>query len=693
MPDAGNAALQLLKDGKRLLLIADDVNRTNSPANLLQKLVNWSKPFPSQDSNTKTTPSNQLLICPVWSDIVRKINLDVDKTTWISSVFVGSMSYEEGLEAVKDALLGNRIELTNAEVNTLAAKLGNDPILMGLFDDLLPKIEYGKLSQVAENAIDSFISEVFENVVGDLLPIEYRSALLCLTTQMLLQRRFNPKWSDIKNWLNNSSEELQALRTLVNNEKLCRLEGEKLVFRHDRIQDFLLVESMGQLLNGNASEPLDIFWEPYYAKIIGQAIIQYPQSEEFLQELCEQIPLALVEALNYSNTSENYLKIVDKVRNWLCRNIENNTIPESLFDAVYSSLMKVGSPSILEVTKTLPPNRAILLARLRNGCTKSGIRYLAHSNMNFFVPLVQDSLYEEILNHASFYHKATLLTDLQQVLKSSSIKDIKRDGALTLAEFLKFFELEKDIITCWQLSEDKSFTLRSASWAATQCFRDEYLYLLEPLFIYWSELPDEPNEKHKYARNWFANDEVSQLILSHQLRSSVIKYFLSQSKKYKSLSSIITKILSRVDDADVLEYIVRENSNPQKNNLQINDLINTPSAFSTVWASIRFWHFNLSKSSIDRLKELWQNDINNETIREKAASLWFESVSHEQIDDLRAIKADSPYFHSTLLKRIKLGDRSVIEDAYSLLLDDVNLLEFRLKKEKRQSKRDTNCLK
>jgi hypothetical protein len=77
---------------------------------------------------------------------------------------------------------------------------------------------------------------------------------------------------------------------------------------------------------------------------------------------------------------------------------------------------------------------------------------------------------------------------------------------------------------------------------------------------------------------------------------------------------------------------------------------------------------------MNRLKDLWQNEINNEVAKEKAALLWFESVNHEQIDDLKAIKADSPYFHSTLRKRIKLGDRSVIEDAYSLLLNDVNWL-------------------
>lgn len=358
MSDAGNAALKLLKDGKRLLLIADDVNRTNSPANLLQQLINWSKPFPSQDSNTKTIPSKQLLICPVWSDIVRKITPKIDEITWISSVFVGTMSAEEGLEAVKDALLRNRIELTNAEITTLAENLGSDPILIGLFDDLLPKIEYGKLSQVAENAIDSFISEVIENVVGDLFPIEYRSALLCLTTKMLLQRRFNPKWSDIKNWLSNSSDELQALRTLVNNEKLCRLEGEKLVFRHDRIREFLFVESMGQLLKGNVSKPLDIFWEPYYAAIIGQAIIQYPQSGEFLQELCDQLALALVESIPYFSTPPNdyHHKIINILKNWIEREVINDSIPKSVVNTIYWRLKTIDSPFVLQITENVSPS-------------------------------------------------------------------------------------------------------------------------------------------------------------------------------------------------------------------------------------------------------------------------------------------------------------------------------------------------
>ncbi|MEA5487629.1 MULTISPECIES: hypothetical protein [Pseudanabaena] len=682
MSDAGNAALKLLKDGKRLLLIADDVNRTNSPANLLQKLINWSKPSPSQDSNTKTIPSKQLLICPVWSDIVGKINLNVDKTTWISSVFVGTMSAEEGLEAVKDALLRNRIELTNAEITILAENLGNDPILIGLFDDLLPKIEHSKLSQVAENAIDSFISNVVENVVGNLFPNEYRSALLGLTTQMLIQRRFNPTWSDIKNWLANSSEELQALRRLAENKKLCKLEGEKLVFRHDRIREFLLVGSMGQLLNENASEPLNIFWEPYYAEIIGQAIIQYPQSEEFLQELCDQLPLALVEALKYPNTTENYLKIVEKVKNWLCKNTENSDIPELLLDAVYSSLMKVNSPLILEITENLAPNAPILLARLRNGCTRSGIRYLAHCNrFIIFAPMDNDSRYNEVLSHVSFYYKIKLLSDLKQALNSYNVIDSYRDGALTLAGFLEYSELENDLIACWQLSKDKSFTLGSAIWAASRCCKDESLDKLESLLVYWSNLNNSPENNNQHSHNWFSSDHNYRTRLSHQFGSHFIQHFISQAKKHESLGLIFANTLNcvdntNIDNADIIEHIIREISNFKQNDEKSKNLKSLVTLLSRVFMAVRLKKHKLSKSSMDRLKCLWQNTDNNDEVREKSSQLWVEGANYEQIDDLKKITDDFPFFYEALQKRIQLGDYSVIKDAYSLFSTNARWLHL-----------------
>ena len=674
MSDAGNAALKLLKDGKRLLLIADDVNRTNSPANLLQKLINWSKLFPSQDPNTKTTLSNQLLICPVWSDIVRKINLDVDKTTWISSVFVGTMSAEEGLEAVKDALLRNRIELTNSEVNSLAEKLGNDPILIGLFDDLLPKIEYGKLSQVAENAIDSFISEVIENMVGDLLPIEYRSALLCLTTQMLLQRMFNPTWSNIKNWLDNSSEELQALRTLVNNEKLCRLEGEKLVFRHDRIREFLLVESMGQLLNGNASEPLDIFWEPYYAEIIGQAIIQYPQSEELLQELCNRLSLALVESIRYFSTpTDDYQqKIITILKNWVEREVITDLVPKSVIDTIEWKLTTIDSPFVLQITENISPSWNILIARFRNGSTTSGVRFLIsfmQDEKDIYSVSQTHSLWVQAIDQAKHYHKSKILQELKLLLVDRSKNDVERRSALALAGFLCFPNLNVEIQTCWESSQDKSETLPEVIWAIIQCNIDHPYEFLDQLFKYWNSLQsisDDSGDPQRFKRNSIINS-CFKLALKNSQHRNIISYLINQANKYKSLCLEILFIFLSFElfntlEIEALEFSFRylaSHPHIQNSNRYI---------FSTI-------QLKPSPASRQILKTIWTNTNNDVSLREITFYYWGICINQNDLDSLRIIKSDFPSYESVLWKRALLSDFSIVPDILPLLSKNINWLK------------------
>jgi len=670
MPDAGNAALQLLKDGKRLLLIADDVNRTNSPANLLQKLINWSKPFPIKDSNAKHTPSKQMLICPVWSDIVRKITPNVDKTAWISSVFVGTMSAKEGLESVKDALLRNHIELPSVEVTTLAENLGNDPILIGLFDNLLPNIEHGKLSQVAENAIDSFISDVIEKVVGDLLPIEYRSALLGLTTQMLLQRRFNPKWSDIQNWISNSSEELQALRVLAKNEKLCRLDGEKLVFRHDRIREFLLVQSMGRLLNKNASEPLNIFWEPYYAEIIGQAIIQYPQSEEFLQELCDRLALALVESIHYFSTSpDDYQQeIITILKNWIEREVINDLVPKSVIDAICWSLVRIDSPIVLEITERFPRNNQILLARLRNGCAVSGINYCIKTNHSWgFLPSCNYSLLDKILEQANHYHKNILLKVLKELLISKIITDQEREGVFTLIGLFCFSELENEISICWNYAFDKEYLLLYAVWAAIRCCTAQSNSFEGSISQYWAMYLSEKSTDELNDLN-----EQLGLALSKGISDATIKYLISLSDTHRSLHSYLEFIFVYIDHPDTIEFIVR----------QINgqETIDETKSFN-YWIGIefigQFEHYafrknsKLSKASRIRLYDLWKDSSNSSLLRYKAFKFWIIGIEMNELHLLKEVLPDSFLYVGALLYRIKLADYSIAPDLVKLLSENL----------------------
>lgn len=676
MPDMGREALRLLKAGERILLIADDINRTNSPANLLQKLVNWSKPVSLGAPDAKPSFLPHLLVCPVWSDVVRSITPEVDKTTWIGSVVIGTMTPEEGVKAMQDAVSSSRLELSNLEATRLAEKLANDPILIGFFALLAEDVQPHELSRIAENVIDRFISKAIEEVsqTGVLLADEYHSALSNLTAKMLQHRRLNPLLTDMKEWLGDSSEDINALRALLKHGKLCRLEEGKLVFRHDRLREALLVESMGQLLN-NATEALDIFWEPYYAEIIGQGIVRYPQSQEFLKELCTRLPLALVEAIKHigSTITEDHLTIIEKIKDWICKHAESNSTPESVINEIYSSLVRVSSPVVFEIIENLAPNRAILLARLRNGCAGSGIRYFAYANKFVFEPFCNDSLRDEVLDSAKYYHKAKLLLDLKQVLHSRDVTDSYRDGALTLAGLLKCFELEDDIIACWKLSEDKTFILRSAIWAATQCCRDEFTNFLDPLLSYWAGLADDKDKYDCSLRNWFAADEMFQATLSRKLSSSFIQYFVSQGQINKSLTLVIAEMLCRIDNPDAFEYILKTIADSNSNQSQNNESSLLETAFAKAWINVRLGKQKLSRASMDRLRCLWQESENEEMVK-NASYLWFQSADLEQVNELRKIQVDSPFFYVALQKRIKIGDQNVVKEAYSLLSTGVRWL-------------------
>lgn len=661
MPDAGETALRLLKGRKRILLIGDDVNRTSSPAALLQKLVNWSKPLSSSDSDAKAAPSKHLLMCPAWSDIVRSVTPDVDKTPWISSIFVGTMTLEEGLEAVQDAVSSVDLELTNLEASILAEKLGNDPVLIGFFASLVTDVQPNELNQLAENVVDSFINRAIEDVsrTGALLSGEYRSALLSLTTQMLQRRKFNPLLTEIKAWFGNTSEEWSALRDLTKHGKLCRDEENRLIFRHDRLREALLIESMGQLLN-DATEPLDIFWEPYYAEIIGQAIVQYPQSEEFLEELCDRIPLALIEAMRYINpfSDDHHQKIIHRIQKWINANTESNNIPRSMLSAISVKLVEIDSPFVLEITKLLSEERLTLLARLRNGCAISGIKLCIHQNRRFFAPC-SDSLRDQVLEHVKHRYKEKISIEIKQVMTSTESTDEIRAGALTLIGFLGLSNFEEEIAICWQCLEDRKIIIPMALWAAIKCSGLSSLQTLDNLFIYWSKLSSDQDKDSISQQNWF----IARLsgALGGKLEAHIISHLIQQAKKHENLKIYIMRILDMVDTPDAVEFVVNSMTEIQQSLPELNQVFTYGIRLQDIWGESSQEKKQLSQKSLEKLQSIWENSENNNCLKYNAFFLWLLCATTKHLKNLQRVSHDSTLFKQAIYKRLELGDFSAVQ--------------------------------
>lgn len=402
---SGEYTRNLIPKGSKFILVVDDVNRTNSPNKIITSLRNWSRPYRSETVGNETvkTPKNlssdYFIICPLWPQIW---DYNQSKSSWIQTVSIGPMSPEEGSSAVGLVISEAGRSLSSTEKQLLATKLGNDPVLIGLFYHLIiGESKSVNLNEMAEDVVEKFIFRCIDEVAidgGSYLPNEYSNSLSKICINMLRKSRFYPSWEEIQVWFNEDQEILKVLRELIQNKKLIRLTDreDRLIFRHDRIRETFLVKNMISILEDPLSNA-EILQEPYYAEIIGKAIVLSPQSDTFLKNLAESLPLALFEAIkNFGNpTTDYHRKIIDVINDWIEKNLVGGAVLDSVINSICWSLIETDSNAILELTTKFPPYWSILLSRVRNGSAKSGSEYCNRISID-----MGDNLRDQIIEHA-----------------------------------------------------------------------------------------------------------------------------------------------------------------------------------------------------------------------------------------------------------------------------------------------------
>lgn len=672
LPDAGKTALQLIQRRSRLQLVIDDVNRVSDSMNLILKLLNWSKPQQSGTPYSQPSFSPYLIVCPVWPHVWAPLSHDFSKAPWVYTVSIGRMTLTEGIVVVRTVALSAGIEITNTEAVTLVTKLGNDPILIGLFSSLLSNAKPQDLNILAEDVVEKFITSKVKDVAAasgaSYLSADYRTALSTISGYMLRKRRLHPLWNEIQRWLEENPDTLKMLRELIRHGKLCQLTGisgqERFDFRHDRIQEVLLVESMTEVL-ADADWDDDMLGEPFYAEIISRALMLSPQNQEFLREMRNQNPLALVEAIRCfgTPTSDYHQAIIKEVKEWANNSIATGSVLDSVLDAVCWSLVETDSPAVFEITEKFPLYPLVLLARLRNGCTVSGASYCA--GRHGFEPSIKNNLRDQELEQAKRRHREKLLRELKQLLKSSAATDEEREGTLTLVGFLGFNDLQDEIVTCWELVTDKTRVLPAAIWAATQCCDGEPNKLLDPLMAYWTRLSDEEDSYDISPKRHIAME--LRFALARGIRDDVINYLIAQCDVHESLRWPITLMCELIDAPDAIEFIVLSAADIERRIAGTDRFSPWTATLADNWNNSRRGDRRLSQASMVRLKALWEDPKNDDFVKRQGFRMWLTAVEWDQIDILKAIPSNSPLFRMALWKRSQLGDHSVIPNLLLLL--------------------------
>jgi hypothetical protein len=369
-------------------------------------------------------------------------------------------------------------------------------------------------------------------------------------------------------------------------------------------------------------------------------------------------------------TTDYHQAIVAEVKKWANSKVPTGFVTESVLGAVCWSLLETNSPVVIEITEKFPKWPLVLLARFRNGCAVSGVRYycVIHSQ-NYFAPASRDDLRAQAIEQAKHYHREKLLEELKQLLISCTATDEERRGALALAGFLGFTELQDEMKTCWTLATDKTQVLSEAIWAAFQGSVTKYGKLLDELIAYWDSLPD---DQYGYGDSPKAIVKAAlRSALCHGTSDEVIRYLIAQSDIHKSLHPYINGVLRRINTPDAIEFVVR--------NAADSEISNYPDKLSQSTVMLDFdsqWNSGFSDSprlssfSRNRLKALWKEPKNDEFLKEIAFHVWEIGIEQDEIHTLKEIPSNSPLYRRALRKRAELEDRSVIPSLLSLLSEE-----------------------
>ncbi len=664
---SGESARRFIPEGSKFILVVDDVNRTAEPKNIITRLLNWSRPNRSETNETTNSQSSDFfIVCPLWPQIW---DFNQDNSPWIQMVSIGPMNREESLLAIGLVIKDAGISLSNVEKESIADKLDNDPFLIGLFSQLIEASTSIDLIRLAEDVMERFINQCVKEVVDcsrSYLENEYLNALSKLCMYMLREKRLIPFWGEIQRWFEEDQEILKILRDIIRNKKLIKLTDQEnnLVFRHDRIREAFFVKSMISILEDPSSDK-DILKEPFYAEIIGKAIILSPQSDRLIKDLADELPLALFEALkNFGNPLTAYYKmIVDSIKDWVNRKFASRDVLDSVINSICFCLMNTDSSAVLELTENFPTYPPILLSRLRNGSALSGSIYCSRDSI-----AMGDDLRDQIIEHAKKRHGDHLLDELRLILSSAACTDEVRKGALALAGFLEFSELEDEIGECWNLANDKQQIIAEAVWAGSRCCNEQPDKLLGPMMKFLAGLSDERISDIEVGPRIRISEELG-IAMRRGICNKVINYFSSLHEVCKPLNWPIVIMLEHVDMPDAIELCVRFAAKESKSffacfMLPVN------------WDPTHPHGERLSNPSLDRLMLLWSSLQTDEPTKYQAFKIWANNTQYEQINILKEVsQSESLLYRMAIRRRAQLEDMSVVQQLASLMSNDIHMFD------------------
>ena len=659
----GSQALALASERTPLLMVVEDINKSTQPSLLIERLASWSK----QQNNYSSATSWQIL-CPVWPRILTALGDEARRRINRFVLEASSFTAEESTTAVQRRCEHAGIPITRLNAEALASALGHDPLLIALYDSastlgsdhVIKTFIEGSLKRLAENR-------------GEFTAGEYRQGLTCFMTALLERRCFNPTMTDVVSWFSDMRETAIILRHIAHFGEIFRViepvSDERLLFRHDRVRDWLCADATADLMRCDAM-PETVLTDPFFAEIIGAALVQNEIPIETVGQTRSANPLALFCAMRIFGEPSNFLHntVLKEAEAWLDDETTHGPQNNNLRWTARRILSEIDASYVTPLVQRFrneQNDRWGLRARFRNGDIMAGIELcLEHE------PGIRVIGHLELIDHVQRYRGVSLVRTLDELLRRNQLTPAGRSGVLRLAGHLGDSALAGAIETSWLADTGRNERLADYLWAGAQCCSNDAARLLAPICDSWAELPDDAKEEHSVStRESLAAHEV-RWAFQYRLPDSTVRYFIERSKS-PELQWPITFMLHGIDHPDAIEFVARELA-------AMDDHLEGTESFSLFAVTARYeWERRqektgraMSDASRNRLHELWTSKQSGKHLRKRAFQLWCSTTAKGDILVLQCIPTGNDLDNEALLQRLRRGDNEAITGLVEKLQQD-----------------------
>ena len=663
VPGSGSEVLALVSEHNPLLMVMEDINKSGQPTLLIERLVSWSR----QRKEREQAVSWQLL-CPVWPRILTALGDHTRKQINELVLTASSFTQEEGTAAVRRRQDDAGFPVSRLDAQAVAAALGLDPLLIALQDPA----EKTDPEYVIQAFIDRSLERLAENR-GEFTAGEYRQELSKLAVRMLELHSLDPSMTDVVSWFGDALNTVNMIRHITHSGEIIRIvgpaSGERLAFRHDRVRDCLLIDATADLMR-NETMPEAVLMDPYFAEIIGSALVREQIPISMVSKTGRVNPLALFCAMRFFGEPTNNLHsdILKAAETWLDDETTQGPKNNYLRWSVCRVLSETDAPYVTSLIKRFYKehnNWWGLRASFRNGDSVAGIK-LCRSHG----PGIRVVGHLELIEHVKRKQGPSLIRTLDELLRSDELTPDHRSGALRLAGHLGDPKLAGAIKVSWSTDAGRDERLADYLWAGAQCCGDDAAELLAPVCDGWAALPDNTGEDQFVSpRDDLAAHQI-RWAFRDRLPEPAVSYFIKRAQS-SELRWPITYMLHDIDHPDALEFLARELA-ATDDRLEENGSV---SHFTSI--AIDDWVRRqeetgqaMSDMSRDRLHELWTNRTHRKNLRKCAFRLWCSTTVKGDIPILQTISSGDDLEDMALFQRLRRGDREAIAGLIDKLLQD-----------------------